>query len=63
MACYRELACWDYSIHIFNIDFLQNLKTEGCKLSYKLNIVPPAWLLDAVGIVIDTCLILFTIDK
>ena len=25
------------------------MKTEDCKLSYKLDMAPPAWLLDAVG--------------
>ena len=25
------------------------MKIEGCKLSCKLNMAPPAWLLDAVG--------------
>ena len=28
---------------------MKKMKIEGCKLSYKLNMAPPAWLLDAVG--------------
>ena len=45
---FNSLHAWTIVFHIFNIN-LTNLETGGCKLSYKLNVAPPAWFLDAVG--------------
>ena len=45
---FNSLHAWTTVFHIFAINSTY-LKTGGCKVSYKLNVAPPAWLLDAVG--------------